>query len=584
MRLKNLYEAAITVSCLASCSPVVLTSNYGFSVGEKFVNKIFGHSDKINHFYDEIAEQDIETPSDWVDSFDFSKNPSGTTYDITKEGTYVFLGNNSNGSIEVNVDGDVTIFLDNVNIHSINKPVINAAKCNNLTIHLLSKTVNYLTDSESNKLGAVIYATCPTKIVGQGFLKISAFGVNESKTVGGIYSESSLDFEDARVIVKYSNNASVYSDGDINFNDSKIDVIDSDLGGVETPADVTFNNSVFLYKGKRSGIHCANFKAVASDFEIETSGEFEAISGWDEKKNGVFIKNKFGYDQILEEDYDGDESLYTMEYPSCGILTSGDLEVETSILHFKCDDSAFCSLNDISILNSVFEIDSKSNGMYAKNDINVVVSDSTLKASKIFDSFNGIEGNSLTFSGAEIYILSNSCSLISLEEDISFTNGAKAWLEIGKEGINSQKNISLDNCSIFAFASDSDGIVPFKYVDKFNLVNSNVFSLGNISIDDNLVTNNKKLYCKVDLSGYFDKYSALHFYGDNFYTSIILPFDYESLYFSVFSSNLNYGSYKIGKNGYVNYQFTNYISVKRGKAEGYDTIKEIKLNQTKSEF
>ena len=82
----------------------------------------------------------------------------------------------------------------------------------------------------------------------------------------------------------------------------------------------------------------------------------------------------------------------------------------------------------------------------------------------------------------------------------------------------------------------------------------------------------------IALNQKFEKNSALNFYNDDFMLSIILPSNYENVYLSIASNELHEDSYRVSKDGFINYAFDNNVSLNIGKPKNDNLIKNINLN------
>lgn len=193
---------------------------------------------------------------------------------INESGVYTLSGNfNYSVIVEVKDSDDVTLILDNVNIHSKDTAAIIGLKGKSLTIKT-TDTKNILMDGGNSQYVACVYSEIPLIFDGEGTLTITS---KQSEGEGIATDEANLTINDGTIVISSNddelnaggdnggmitiNNGEVYidasgdgidSNGGAEINGGKLFVVGSDVGGdagIDTDSGFEINGGVVVALG-----------------------------------------------------------------------------------------------------------------------------------------------------------------------------------------------------------------------------------------------------------------------------------------------------------------------------------------------
>lgn len=194
---------------------------------------------------------------------------------ISKGGEYVLSGELKDGSVTVNTNEVVHIFLENASITSTSSSPINVESASKVVVTILKDTTNTITDSRkttTDATGAAIYSKDDLVINGTGTLNISSTynngiesnddllivrgTINVNSVNNGIKGQNTLKINDGTIKITGSQDglkADNEEEGNIIINGGTIDISSSD-DGINALNNVEINNGNITISAKGDGI------------------------------------------------------------------------------------------------------------------------------------------------------------------------------------------------------------------------------------------------------------------------------------------------------------------------------------------
>ena len=291
MKLKKFVLSILLLSSLSavSCSGSNNNFNNGNNVTDS--NTIEGNesSDTTNDVnsgggVDSTAFSGEEVTSDFsLTTSDGNVTTSGTTYTITKAGTYTASGKLT-GQIYINAGDSDEIELDLAGVsitNSTNSPIFisNASK---VEISAKTDTYNVITDSRSNKTSdsetqgeGAIYAKADLKLKGSGTLKVIGNYNN------GVHTSKDLSIQKESLFVQAYNNA-IKGNHKVNIESGTLLLYSTNGDGIKTE-DTDLSNS-----GNQRGsvnISGGNIEIYSAYDGIDAAYDVNIYNGVDDSNN-----------------------------------------------------------------------------------------------------------------------------------------------------------------------------------------------------------------------------------------------------------------------------------------------------------
>lgn len=582
MKALNLAKAIFFSLFLTSCDGGLVINNddYSFKVGKGFSNISFKDFNfNVPNIEDDYSLQTEETLNyDFI--YDVSSYDKGSIISIKSGGTYLLTGENLNVSFDVDCNYDVTLILNNLNIISTNVAPINVTNCKNLTLYLPSKTKNYLSDSKNNVQNSTIFANSNINIQGDGYLFLNSFSKSKDSTSRSIYSKGDIKILNSHIVFNLASGR-VIEGNNIEINSAQIKAEFAFLGGIVANGDCSIKDTLYIYNGGGDSIKGNNLYFENVDGYIKTNGKYLKVDKTIDEldKDGIyFIKNEADYNRINLSLFNGIETLYSLKDSAIGFNAKNNLTISNSKLLMDTDDNAFNAMEKINLVNNEIDIKTSNIAINSLDGVNIKTDLKNTPMIKIYSSYDGINSNNIKIDGGLNYIVSSNVGLNTYKAEsnlIEVLNQDKLFISSSFKGFSLESDLKINN-SLLTLFSSKDAVTTYgedNYL--FELVNSTL-----VSIDPNPYfnrSNNEPLYM-IALNQKFEKNSALNFYNDDFMLSIILPSNYENVYLSIASNELHEDSYRVSKDGFINYAFDNNVSLNLGKPKNDNLIKNINLN------
>ncbi len=582
MSALNLAKAIFFSLFLTSCDGGLVINNddYSFKVGKGFSNISFKDFNfNVPNIEDDYSLQTEETLNyDFI--YDVSSYDKGSTISIKSGGTYLLTGENLNISFDVDCNYDVTLILNNLNIISTNVAPINVTNCKNLTLYLPSKTKNYLSDSKNNVQNSTIFANSNINIQGDGYLFLNSFSKSKDSTSRSIYSKGDIKILNSHIVFNLTSGR-VIEGNNIEINRAQIKAEFAFLGGIVANGDCSIKDTLYIYNGGGDSIKGNNLYFENVDCYIKTNGKYVKVDKTIDEldKDGIyFIKNEADYNRINLSLFNGIETLYSLKDSAIGFNANNNLTISNSKLLMDTDDNAFNAMKKINLVNNEIDIKTSNIAINSLDGVNIKTDLKNTPMIKIYSSYDGINSNNIKIDGGLNYIVSSNVGLNTYKAEsnlIEVLNQDKLFISSSFKGFSLESDLKINNSLLTLFSSKDDVTTYGEDNYLFELVNSTL-----VSIDPNPYfnrSNNESLYM-IALNQKFEKNSALNFYNEDFMLSIILPSNYENVYLSIASNELHEDSYRVSKDGFINYAFDNNVSLNIGKPKNDNLIKNINLN------
>lgn len=261
------------------------TSNSGSSTSKNKTNnntssnKTSSSTSEVN---DEIAVADLTTVSDSK----INLTDATTNLLIEKAGTYTLTGD-TNKTVVVDTDGDVTLVLDKANFTSEKLPSIYVRNAKSTKIEL--KNTSTITNNGNDEiLNAAIYVRSTLNLTGNGTLTITdanGHGIKAkddmtSKDVtlnitakeDGIHASDSLTIESGKYTIT-SGDDGIQANENLTIKNGTF-VIDSQGDGLHGDGDVELSNGTYTINAKSEGIESkANLLITNGTYTIQATDD-----------------------------------------------------------------------------------------------------------------------------------------------------------------------------------------------------------------------------------------------------------------------------------------------------------------------
>jgi len=285
---------------------------------------------------------------------------------ITDAGKYILTGKIDGGQLTINADknADIEIVLENVEITCGTSAPIYIKEADRVTFTLAENSVNTLKNGgvyeaiDDNNIDAVIFSKADVTFAGVGTLNI------EGEIGNGITSKDDLEIMGGTYNIKVGNHA------------------------IEAKDLLSVTDGTFVLDAGKDGLHAendedqmlGNLTVSGGTFDIKHKGD--AIDAGGYLTIGGCTVNAVG---------DGK-----------GIVASGNLTVESGTYNIDTIDDALHSNADLTVIDGTFTLTTDDDGIHSDN--NTVIKNGKIN---ILESYEGIEGHTVTIDGGEITLKAN---------------------------------------------------------------------------------------------------------------------------------------------------------------------------------
>lgn len=562
-----------------------------------FVNNKFEYQEESYDIEADFESSEEEDISSYTNIIDVS-TITDTKYSITSGGNYLLNGTNSNLSIEVSAKGeDVTLVLNGVNITSSSDSPISVVNANSFTIHLVSKTKNYLEDSENNTLSGVVNVKkTDLNIEGKGYLYINSNGIQSDTIDSGVALKctKNINIQDSHIIVNKSNDHAINGKTGVNFNNAKVKVVSTNSDGIHSnEGGFTSTDSIVSISSLGDCVDVVlAIESINTDYYLKTTGTFIKYNSSDDTDGTLYEDSRYilengTYKKISADEISRYQNRYYLQNKCKG------LKSETSILFdggkFNADttEDAFNSDGDITIKLINAQIKTLDQGISSEKVVTIGESSATSLTEnfyiKIFDCYEGVQGEKCIFNDGYVYIDSqddgiNASSDTSTDLYIEFNNEATVRVDADGDGLDSNGSIYMNGGNVFVFGTTGGGDGVLDFDNKFTLTGGNLICVGNSEMAQ-YPTSSNQVVISGSLSTSISSNALLTLSTDTYNFSTIIDKTYNQSYV-VYSSPLLTLNTTVSLNigGNIDATYTNGVYLGKKSLENTTKLKEITLS------
>ncbi len=365
--------------------------------------------------YDPDQSGSITLSGSFAQSSTDAAKVSGSTVEITEEGTYVLSGTLEDGQIVINAENTdkIQLVLSGVNINSSTSAAIYVLQADKVFITTAKGTENVLTNGGSfvaiddNNIDAVVYSKDDLTFNGEGSLFI------ESPAGHGVVSKDDLAVTSGTYTVSSASQAlngkeSVrIAGGTFNLTAGKDGIHAEDKDDL-TLGFGYISGGTFTISAEGDGIAVSNsLLLTGGDFNITAGGSEngdKASSG----NYGGFPGGGFGGHGGGGGRPGGMGSGDKNQIPSTGeestsmkgIKAAGDLTIQGGTFQINSADDGIHSNANVTVAGGNFDIATGDDGFHADEILTV-----TAGVIDVTESYEGLEGHHIAVSGGEIRLV-----------------------------------------------------------------------------------------------------------------------------------------------------------------------------------
>lgn len=327
----------------------------------------------------------------------------GTTLTIGKAGEYIITDSIENGQIVVDADknAEVVLHLNGVSISSQSCAAIYVKKAEKVTVNLLEGSENTLivkgefaADGDTNVDGA-IFSKSDLTVNGTGSLKIT------TEYDHGIVSKDNLIITGGSFDIDVAGHALSGKDSVRIAGGSFTLSCEKDGVHAENVDDTSLG--YYYCSGGSFDMTCMGDGIDASGVVTVAGGNYNIKAGGGASEGSKAVEGGFGfYDRYVDS---------TDTASTKGIKADADLVISGGSFNIDSADDGIHSNGAVTVLDGSFEIASGDDAIHAETDLTVGGG-----YINITESYEGLEGNTVTVSGGEI-------SLVASDDGINAAGG-----------------------------------------------------------------------------------------------------------------------------------------------------------------
>lgn len=393
----------------------------------------------------------------------------GTAVSITEAGTYVLSGACADGSVTVKKEvTGVTLVLDGLDLTSTTTSPITINKSAEATLLAAAGSENTVADSaDANDESAAI------KVKTGGTLTLGGTG---SLTVDGNYkngikgaAQSSITVDELVLTIDAVDDGLSCDDaltilgGTLEINAGGDAVKASPDVDDETEPDTVSKGDITISGGTLTLVSAAD--GVQADGDLNISG-----GTFDITANG-------GHETVLAEGAD-----------SCkGIKSDGTLSVTGGTFTIDSADDALHAA-DVSVTGGSFTLSTSDDAVHADNALTIGAegNDAAVPAIVITDSYEGLEGTTVTVYSGDLDITASDDGVNAANSDIGERSdlfaiqisGGDLYICAGADGLDSNNDINMTGGTVEVYGADSGMDTAIDYDGTFTLDGGTLFGAG----------------------------------------------------------------------------------------------------------
>lgn len=416
---------------------------------------------------------------------------------ITEAGVYNLTGTLDSGVVKIDTTGDVKLVLNNVSITNSSGPAIYVANAENVIIHTVEGSTNYLEDG-------------------------ATYSGYDAEVIGTIFSHDDITFEGSGTLeVKSNSEDAIVSKDDLNINSGtfKISSVDDGIRGKDS---VYIKNGTFNITSSGDGIKSTNDTDVEKGYILIENGTFDITSDLDAIQSQTKLLIEDGTFNITtgggssnsssnsnsQNNWGHWGSSTSSDTTSAKGLKSGDnLVIENGTFTFNTSDDAIHCNNYVGIKNGTLTIDSGDDGIHA--DTELIIDGGKIDIAK---SYEGLEASKITINGGDINVVADddginvaggndsssfgrpgANSFSSSSDNVLTINGGTIYVNATGDGIDVNGSAYVNGGETKVDGPTNDGNGALDYDSTFE-VNAGVFLAGGSSGMMQGISSSSKLY------------------------------------------------------------------------------------------
>ena len=520
------------------------------------VNDSFVEESRIDITGD-FASQTAETFSTDATSFDVSSIEDGKAYKIKESGTYIASGENANAKITVDAYGcDVVLILNGVNLTCATEAPIKVKAAKSFTLHVASKTKNYLVDGEANEDdGVLVVKKDITKlnIEGSGYLYITSNReTNAEGDAGiGIKDPMGVSIKDTHLIINSTDHA-ISGKAGVSVENAKL-YLDAKGDGIHSDGEVSIKNSVLDSSTYGDGIDSAgaiSLEGVTS--HIATTGVYKLYSKADDtdgtlSEDARYVLQNGEYKKIDSDSANRYSQRYYLEQKCKGVKSEAAVTFKGGDHYIKTADDCIASDTDISILSGDYSLYTSDQALNSDQLLQVGEANGSATLDvRIYHCYEGIQGGQIHFYNGYTYICAEDDGINATSDttgysvSMNFHDGATVYANAEGDGIDSNGNITMDGGNLIVAGPVNGGNGSLDFDGTFTFTGGNLLAVGSNSMAQ--VPNTSKVNALSYGTSSWSKDTTYSLYCGDKEFSIVLPKALSSVSFIVQSPSLTTGS------------------------------------------
>ena len=422
----------------------------------------------IDHFMPKsttssLSENTIEEV-DFTTASTYTIELSSSVY-INSPGVYYLSGTLENGSITVEVNGNVKLVLDNVSITNSTGPAIYIKNSDATVIELVGES--YIEDGANyngydEEVNGAIFSKDDLYFEGEGSLNVTA------NYLDGIVSKDNLVF--------YSGTYYVVSNDD----------------GIRGTDSVTIYDGIFDLEATCDGIKSTKENEDNAGYIMIYDGTFNITTGGGAKNSSMNNNGIWGF-----------WSSTTTNDPSAkGIKAENYIKINSGTFVLNTSDDSIHTNGTLEINGGTFTIDSGDDGMHADSlltinqgeiDINqsyegiesqvIEINDGTINIIASDDGMNGAGGSdSSGFGriGQGMFDSSSDCTLT--------INGGNIFVNASGDGLDSNGSLQINGGTIYVEGPTDNGNTALDYGTSLEINGGELIAVGSSGMVESVST------------------------------------------------------------------------------------------------
>ncbi len=568
------------------------TKNDSSSSSNTYTNEIdeFVVQDRIdiNGDFDSQTEEDFSSITNVID---LSTLSDGEVKTITDGGSYLLSGTNENARIVVDSSFDVVLILNGIDLTSKTDSPIEVKTASSLTVHIGSKTKNYLKDTSSNTLEAAFVVKKVTlNIEGDGYLYVTSNGLEDNDSGVGIQAAKGLNITNSHVIID-STSHSLNAKAGLEIKSSKLyltskkDAIHSKEGGVTISDSVldcdTYGDGIDACLDVSITNTTTHFNSTATyvlyDASLDTDGSLY--------EDSKYVLENGEYKKISSDDMTRYNTRYYLEQKCKGVKSEAKVSFSFGTHYFYTADDSIASDTEIDILSGDYVFYTKDQAINSDQILNI--GSEGVKADNlnihIYNSYEGIQGGVINFYDGYTYILAsddgiNATSDTLTSVSMNFHENSTVYVNASGDGIDSNGDITMDGGDLIVVGPTNNGNGSLDFDSKFTYTGGNIFAVGSNGMIQTPNTDSINVV-SCTMSG-LEKDTLLSVVVDEIEFSMILPKTFSSLNVIVGSTSIVTGqTVNFVKNSTTNASFKNGVYIGSVTSSGGETLQSSNISQ-----